>query len=90
MANLFSDESSIAQNVVESTAAVHTDQEAGPSQTQPLDTSSIPFAIGEMHEVLPLDQLRMIDNINSLISEVSPCIHRLPLAFSTWVIWPCN
>jgi hypothetical protein len=67
---LFSDERSIAQNVVESTAAGHTEQEAWTSQTQPLDTSEIPFAIGEMHEVLPPDQLRMIHNINSLISEV--------------------
>jgi hypothetical protein len=65
------DESNRAQNVVESTAGVHTEQEAGPSETQPLDTSDIPFAIGEMHEVLPPDQLRMIDNINSLTSELS-------------------
>ncbi|XP_078169414.1 protein BLISTER isoform X1 [Carex rostrata] len=67
------DESNRAQNVVESTATagVHTEQEAGPSQTLPLDTSNIPFAIGEMHEVLPPDQLRMIDNINSLVSELS-------------------
>lgn len=72
MENLFSDESNRAQNVVESTATagVHTEQEAGPSQTLPLDTSNIPFAIGEMHGVLPPDQLRMIDNINSLVSEV--------------------
>ncbi|KAF3337257.1 hypothetical protein FCM35_KLT17844 [Carex littledalei] len=67
------DESNRAQNVVESTATagVHTEQEAGPSQTLPLDTSNIPFSIGEMHEVLPPDQLRMIDNINSLVSELS-------------------
>ncbi|KAJ3708650.1 hypothetical protein LUZ61_012355 [Rhynchospora tenuis] len=65
------DESSRAQNVAESTAVVHTGQEAGPSQMQPLNTSDLPFVIGEMDGVLPPDQLRMIENINSLISELS-------------------
>jgi hypothetical protein len=67
---LFADVSNVAQNVVESTAAGHIEQEAGTSQTQPLHTSEIPFAIGELHEILPPDQHRMIHNINSLISEV--------------------
>ncbi|KAJ4798447.1 Heavy meromyosin-like [Rhynchospora pubera] len=65
------DESNIAENVAESTAAVHTGQEAGSSQMQPLDTSNLPFVFGEMDGVLPPDQLKMIDNINSLISELS-------------------